>query len=80
MKGIVNYIKDEEFRMNIIKNKIDIINYIDLLSMSEDRLSLMSPIGRIVIKGENLSVKKLLNKEILIVGSITNIEMGDTSV
>lgn len=80
MKGIVNYIKDEEFRMNVIKNKIDIINYIDLLSMSEDRLSLMSPIGRIVIKGKNLSVKKLLNKEILIVGSITSIEMGDTSV
>lgn len=80
MKGIVNYIRDNDFRMNIIKNKIDIVNYIDLLSMSEERVSLTSSLGRIVIKGNSLSVKKLLNKEILIVGNIISIEMGDKNV
>lgn len=80
MKGIVNYIRDNDFRMNIIKNKIDIVNYIDLLSMSEERVSLTSSLGRIVIKGTSLSVKKLLNKEILIVGNIISIEMGDKNV
>ena len=80
MKGIINYIKDDDFKMNIIKNEIDIVNYIDLLSMSEERVSLTTKIGRIVIKGKELAVKKLLNKEILIKGSITNIEMGDNDV
>lgn len=80
MKGIVDYIKDNEFRMNVLKNKIDIINYLDLLSMSDERISLTSSIGRIVIKGESLIVKKLLNKEILIVGTIYSIEMGDKNV
>lgn len=80
MNGIVNYVRDNEFRMNILEKRIDVVNYHDLLSMSEERISLTSPIGRIVIKGSNLSVKKLLNKEILIVGDFISIEMGDKNV
>lgn len=80
MRGIINYVRDNEFRMNIIENKIDIVNYNDLLSMSEERVSLTSSIGRIVIRGSSLTVKKLLNKEILIVGNISSIEMGDKNV
>jgi len=80
MKGIVNYVKDNEFRMNVLENKIDIVNYHDLLSMNEEKISLTSPIGRIIIKGFSLSVKKLLNKEILVVGKIISIEMGDKNV
>ena len=53
---------------------------IDLLSMSEERVSITTKIGRIIIKGKDLAVKKLLNKEILIKGYITNIEMGDNNV
>ena len=80
MSGIINYIKDNEFRMNILEDKIDIINYLDLLSMTEERISLLTPIGRIIIKGHSLTVKKLLNKEMLIVGKIQSIEMGDKNV
>jgi hypothetical protein len=80
MKGIVNYIKDDEFRINITKNKANIVNYIELFSMAEDRISLSSTIGRIVIKGNSLTVKKLLNKEILIEGNILDIEIGDKDV
>jgi len=77
MTGITNYIKDNDFKITIIKNKININNYLELLSMSEERVSLTSTIGRIIIKGSSLSVKKLLNKEILIVGNIMSIEIGD---
>jgi hypothetical protein len=80
MKGIVNYIKDDEFRINITKNKANIVNYIELFSMAEDRISLSSTIGRIIIKGNSLTVKKLLNKEILIEGNILDIEIGDKDV
>jgi len=77
MRGIVNYIKDNEFRMNISENKINIVNYLELLSMGEERVSLATQLGRIVIKGKKLSVKKLLNKEVLIVGNIQSIEIGE---
>lgn len=66
--------------MNVLEKRIDIVNYHDLLSMSDDRVSFTSPIGRIVVKGSSLTVKKLLNKELLIVGNISIIEMGDKNV
>ena len=77
MQGIINYIKDNEFRINILKNRINIVNYLELLSMEEDKILITSNIGKITIKGNNLSVTKLLNKELLVVGNITNIEIGD---
>jgi len=80
MRGIINYIKDNEFKMLILNKKINIVNYTNLLSMSEERISLISTIGRIVIKGKDLSVKKLLNQEILIEGIFSTIEIGDKDV
>lgn len=77
MKGIINYIKDNEFRMIVLKNKINIVNYEDLLSMHENEILLLTTFGKITIKGKNLSVTKLLNKELLIIGELTNIEIGE---
>ena len=74
--GLVSYIKDEEFRINIYHNKINIVNYLDVISLDEDRVSIKYNEGNIVIKGEDLLVKKILDKEILIIGSIKLIEMG----
>lgn len=80
MKGIINYIRNDEFKMLILDKKINIVNYTNILSMTEERISIMTSIGRIIIKGINLSVKKLLNKEVLIEGTILNIEIGDLDV
>lgn len=77
MHGVIDYVRDNEFRMLVLSNKIDIVNYLELLSMSEERVSITSATGRIVIRGEGLSVKKLLNREILIVGKFSSIEMGE---
>lgn len=80
MKGIINYIRNDEFKMLILAKKINIVNYTNILSMTEERISIVTSIGRIIIKGSNLSVKKLLNKEVLIEGIILNIEIGDLDV
>lgn len=80
MKGIINYIKDDDFKLLMINKKININNYTNILSMTDTRISLISKIGRIVIKGEDLIVKKLLNKEVLIEGNISSIEIGDKDV
>lgn len=80
MKGIINYIKNDEFKMLVLDRRINIVNYTNILSMTEERISLTSSIGRVIIKGTNLSVKKLLNKEVLIEGKILDIEIGDLGV
>lgn len=80
MRGIVDYIKDNDFKMIVLDKKININNYTNILSMTDNRISLISKIGRIIIKGQDLSVKKLLNNEILIEGNIFTIEIGDKNV
>ena len=42
--------------------------------MEDEKISLSYHLGTIVIKGENLRVKKLLDNEIVIVGEIENID------
>ena len=70
-----NYIKDEEFRINIFGNKVNIINYLDLIVLEDTRISLQSPKGIVVIKGSGLTVNRLLDNEILISGKIKTIEL-----
>lgn len=75
-KGITNYIKDDEFRINIYHDKINIVNYLEIISLEDNRVSIKYHEGNIIIKGKNLLVKKLLDQEILIAGDIKLIEMG----
>ena len=75
IKRIVNYIKDEEFRINLYKNKINVVNYIDIIVLEETRISLKYKGGILVIKGESLSVNKLLDNELLILGKVKSIEL-----
>lgn len=74
--GLVSYVKDNEFKINIFHNKINIVNYLEVISLEDNRISIKYRDGNIVIKGKNLLVKKLLDKEILITGNIKLIEMG----
>ena len=76
LEGLTSYIKDDEFRINIYHNKINIVNYIEIVSLQNTRVSIKYNEGSIVIKGKNLLVKKLLDKELLLTGSIKLIEMG----
>ena len=77
MLGIINYIKDNEFRINIYENKLNIVNYMDLLLMEENKIIIKSSLGIVTINGNNLIVKKLLNKELLIIGQVNKLEIGD---
>lgn len=77
MLGIIDYIKDNEFRINIYEKKVNIVNYIELLLMEENKIIIKSSLGRVIINGNNLIVKKLLNKELLIIGQVNKLEIGD---
>ncbi|MCI8588622.1 MAG: hypothetical protein HFG40_03115 [Bacilli bacterium] len=75
MSFLRNYILDEEFQIQYFRQQLNVKNYIKINYMEDRKVSLLSPNGTIVIHGDNLRVKKLLDSEILIGGKIELIEL-----
>lgn len=73
INNIRNYINDPYQEIIIRKNYIDITNYIKLGIIKDSEIEVIGEFN-IIVKGNNLVIKKLLNNEILISGDIKNIE------
>ncbi len=71
---VKEYIKDDEFRLVLFSDRVYIINYLEILTLNNKRISINNGNNLIVIKGEDLVLNKLLDKEILITGKILTIE------
>ena len=77
LNKINNYINNDEFKIKIYKDKINIINYDKLISLEENYVSIITKNKKINIKGEHLLLKKILDNELLIIGKINNLEVID---
>ena len=75
VRKVRDYLLDDEFKMILLNNKINISNYKKIEYLDNDKVIVKYEDGKIVIKGENITVRKLLNNEILISGNIKEIEM-----
>lgn len=75
LNRIKDYINDKEFRMTIFTDRVHIINYLKILSLEESRISFLTNKGRVIIKGNNLCLNKLLDDEVLISGNVSSIEV-----
>ena len=73
--SIRNYIKDTDFRFTVYKDKIDIVNYKKIISLEDEKILFLGENQKITIRGKNLTLNKLLDDEILIVGKILKIEV-----
>ncbi len=74
INGIRSYILENETKITIINNKINITNYIDIGHFDSEKIIVKLNKKNITIKGNNLVVSKLMNDEILITGNFNNIE------
>ncbi len=74
LKSINKFISNNDFSINILNNSIDINNFIDIVILESDKIILQIPSGYLKIVGNNLVIKKLLNNEILINGSLSFLE------
>jgi len=72
--NIKNYLYDNEWKIHIYDKKINIVNYIDIVTLEDNRVSVKYQNGIIVIKGKKLSVNKMLDNEMLITGIISSVE------
>lgn len=71
---ITNYILEQDFRINYIDNKLDIINYCNIDHFDNNIIIIQHKNGYLHIKGKHLIISKLENNELLISGQIQSIE------
>lgn len=74
-RKVYEYIKDEEFRFTVYNDRIHIINYEKINTLNSDYILIECVDKRISIKGRKLVLNKLVEKEVLIIGEVTNIEV-----
>lgn len=67
--NIRNYIGEDSFRIIIYEDKVDIVNYNKIIDISDNKIVL----DKIIVEGENLKIKKLLDNELLLFGKIGKI-------
>ena len=75
IKNFRDIILDTEFKVTILKNKIDIVNYESIDHFDDNKVIIRYKDGEIIIKGKNLVVSRLTIDEALVKGKIFNIEL-----
>lgn len=77
LKSLISYVRDYEFSVTICKNKINVVNFKEIIVMEDNKIVLSSNYNKITIKGNNLTINKLLDNELLIMGEFSSIELGE---
>lgn len=71
-----SYLLEDEFSISILKGKVDIMNYNNIGRIDSNTIVVYYDGGSVTINGKGLSLIKMLDDEILISGTIKNIELG----
>lgn len=76
--GIINsirsYILEDEFKITVLKNKVNIVNYSSIGIIDTNKVIVKYDFGSVSVRGDNLVLSKLMNNEILISGNIYSID------
>ncbi len=76
--GIINsirsYILEDEFKITILNNKVNIVNYQSIGIIDTNKVVVKYDFGSVSVRGDNLVLSKLMNNEILISGNIYSID------
>lgn len=75
LRRVYEYVKDEEFRFTVYNDRIHFINFLKINTLNSDYVLIESNDRKISIKGKNLILNRLLEKEVLIIGDIYSIEV-----
>lgn len=72
-KMIDNYINDRKYSMIYKNNKLNIINYTEIIDFTSKLISIKHNDNIYHIEGENLVISKMMENEILITGNINKV-------
>ncbi len=73
--SIRSYLLEEEFKIILKKDSLNIINYLELIDFNDFEIKIKYINGILLISGNKLRLKKILNDELLIEGNINKIEL-----
>ncbi len=74
MKKIKNYINPDKLKINYFENHLNVVNYSQIVLLTSEKIIITKDSETITIKGNDLTLLKLLENEVLIQGIIKNIE------
>ncbi len=72
---IDNYLIDKKYKIIIMKNYLDIINYDEILDFSDKEINVRYKEGITKIIGDNLFISKMLDDEIVVIGNIISLDI-----
>lgn len=75
IKDFRSYLLEEELKINVFYNRVNIINYIGIDHFDSSSVIIRHNKGFIHVKGEKLVVTKLVSNELLIEGNIKSVEL-----
>ena len=70
---IKDIIKNDNYEINIKDNLLHIKNYINIIDISTNRISILIKSNKLIINGSSLMISKLDEYELLIKGNIKDI-------
>lgn len=70
------YLENQNYEIIIKENKINIINFREIIDFSVNRISLRCDNNIINIEGKNLIISKMFDDEVLITGIISNVRIN----
>lgn len=72
--GIRSYILEDDLKITVINNKINIVNYKDIGHFDSNKIVVKTDNKDVIVKGNDLVVSKLMSSEILITGDFKILE------
>ena len=70
------YLEDKNYEIIIKENKVNIINFKEIIDFSVSKITLRCDNKIINIEGKNLIISKMIDDELLIIGNIFNIRIN----
>lgn len=70
------YLEDKNYEIILKENRINIINFQEIIDFSINKISIRCDNKIINIEGKNLIISKMLDDELLITGTILNIRIN----
>ena len=75
VSDIRKYLLEEVFEIRITPKYVNVFNYKELGHFDNKNITIYHSNGNVRISGDNLTISKLMNREVLIIGTINNIEL-----
>ncbi len=72
-KTMKNFLMDFDYYIDLYENKIHVFNYTDILKLTDEEVLLAMPLFTLHLKGNQLRVKQLEKREILLEGMIEQV-------